>query len=408
MFAHNLSAEEISRYSRQLIIPEFGVDSQIKLKAKSALIIGCGGLGCTAALYLAVCGIGKLGLVDHDHIELSNLHRQLAHTTNAIGHNKATNLANECKIRNCLVEYVVHDVVFAQSNGCEVVNMYDVVLDCTDNVITRYLINDCCVAMHKPLVCGSALKFDGQLTIYNHDSGPCMRCIYPKAPPRESVSNCSDAGIFGPVVGTIGNLQAMEAIKILTNIGDCLNGRLLIFNALQFVMKTVRLRGKNPNCDMCTKTTKSIENYDYLQFCDSTSSDDKTQSLKILAPDERIRPGDLKNLLCHSADLCLLVDVRPKHEFKICSLNDSLNVDFELIKANIMETVDLVKQRLMEKQMANKLVFVCRRGNDSQKAAQLLKPHLVVLDINRNIEIFDLIGGLTGWTTHVEPNFPIY
>ena len=192
----------------------------MKLKSKSALIVGAGGLGCPAALYLAGAGIGRLGIVDHDLIDTSNLHRQIAHDTSAVGTSKAHNLARKCANLNPLVVYEVHECAFERSVALKLVDIYDVVLDCTDNVMTRYLVSDACVLLGKSLVSGSALKFEAQLSVYNHlAEGACYRCVYPRAPPAHTVSTCADAGIMGPVVGCVGALQALEAIKILSQIG---------------------------------------------------------------------------------------------------------------------------------------------------------------------------------------------
>jgi len=364
----SLTNAEIERFSRQLILPEFGTDAQIKLRAKSALIIGCGGLGCPAALYLATSGFGKLGLVDHDTVDLSNLHRQIGHSEEAVGVNKAKNLASQCKKLNSALETVAHEIAFEKSTSMSIIEQYDVILDCTDNLITRYLINDCCALLNKPLVSGGALRFDGQLTVYNYKEGPCMRCIYPKAQPRETVNNCSDVGILGPIVGTIGTLQALEAIKIAAEIGECLNGRLLIFNGLDFMMRVITLRkNKKADCVLCSKSLTSIDSFDYNQFCGTVNYDDKTQSLNLINENERISCKAYKECV-DGVKRHLLVDVRPKVEFKMCSLPNSLNVTMEELKNNLGRIEEEAKRNDAESSKINtfygsksskrKLIFV--------------------------------------------------
>ncbi|RNA02359.1 adenylyltransferase and sulfurtransferase MOCS3-like [Brachionus plicatilis] len=384
-----LSNAEIERYSRQLIIPDYGIESQIKLKSSSVLIIGCGGLGCPSALYLSTAGIGRLGLVDNDFVEISNIHRQIAHEIHHVGVNKAKNLAHKCQSLNDQIKYD-----------------YDVILDCTDNVITRYLINDVCVLLNKPLVSGSALKFEGQLTVYNYLNGPCYRCLYPKAPPAHSVSNCSDAGILGPIVGTIGSLQALEAIKIIAGIGKSLSGRMMIFDGLDFQTRIIKLRPRQiETCIMCQSATDTklsqtdknqiLDKFDYSQFCGVSNYNDKSQNVTVLSDEKRVNCSEYKNV----SEPHLLIDVRPKCQFNICSLPQSLNVPFDQLVYDEENVVKSIRENLGE----NKSIFVvCRRGNDSQLAVEILEKHL-----SPNI-VKDIKGGLQSWSKEIDPNFPKY
>ncbi|VDI69106.1 adenylyltransferase and sulfurtransferase [Mytilus galloprovincialis] len=214
----NLSNEQIGRYSRQLILPEIGVKGQLSLSRTSVLIVGAGGLGCPSAVYLAAAGVGRIGIVDYDEVELNNLHRQILHTEKRVGTPKSSSVASSCTQLNSLVECIPYHLQLDSTNALRLIKQYDVVLDATDNVATRYLLNDACILANKPLVSGSALRFEGQLTIYNYEGGPCYRCLYPKPPPPETVTNCSDGGVLGVIPGIIGCMQALEAIKICAGI----------------------------------------------------------------------------------------------------------------------------------------------------------------------------------------------
>ncbi|CAF0902241.1 unnamed protein product [Brachionus calyciflorus] len=408
--AHNLTNSEIERYSRQLIIPDYGIESQNKLKSSSILIIGCGGLGCPSALYLSTAGIGRLGLVDDDTIEISNIHRQIAHDENKIGISKAQNLADRCKALNSLVKYEVHNILFTKTTALNLIEQYPFLflsIYCTDNVITRYLINDVCVLLGKPLVSGSALKFEGQLTVYNYLNGPCYRCLYPTAPPAHAVSNCSDAGILGPIVGMIGSLQALEAIKVVAEIGTCLNGRMMIFDGFDFLTRIIKLRPRQiETCLMCksvlsrenlTKKDREeiLENFDYIEFCGVSNYNDKSINISILSDKKRINCSDYKNF----TESHLLIDVRPKCQFNICSLPNSLNIPFDDFVYNEEKVVENIRDKLGNEKS---IFLVCRRGNDSQLAVEILEKHF------NDKEIKDLIGGLQTWSKEIEPDFPKY
>lgn len=419
----SLSIEEISRYSRQLIIPNYGIESQIKLKNKSALIIGCGGLGCPAALYLCTAGVGTLGLLDNDTIEISNIHRQIAHDLPSVGKSKSKNLTERCKLLNDQINYKTFECLFEKHMAIEVIEQFDVILDCTDNVITRYLINDVCVLLNKPLVSGSALKFEGQLTVYNYKNGPCYRCLYSKAPSPETVSNCSDAGILGPVVGMIGSLQALEAIKVLTEIGSNLNGRMLIFDGFDLQTRIIKLRPRQiETCVMCKHTTitkesnnnsdyrKSVENilnsFDYSQFCGVQNYNDKTYSINILNSDtQRITCLEYNEICNKNEEKHLLIDVRPSCQYKICSLKNSINIPIDDFCDEKEKTFELINAKIgNHNEDKTSIYIVCRLGNDSQNAVEILKEHFE----ERIEKIKDLIGGVTAWANTVDENFPKY
>ena len=278
-----LSRDDIARYSRQLLLPELGVRGQISLGHTSVVIVGCGGLGCPAAIYLAGAGIGRLGLVDHDIVELNNLHRQILHgEINAeIKTPKAVSAAHSCKELNTRMICDVHCAMLTSSNALDIVRQYDIVVDATDNVATRYLLNDACVLSGRPLVSGGALRFEGQLTVYNYQGSPCYRCLYPQPPPTEMVTNCSDAGVLGPVVGVIGSLQAVEVIKIATGIGHPFAGRLVLYDGLDGMFRCVKVRGRQKTCAVCGDSPTITSLIDYEFFCNA-SAGDKCHSLNIL------------------------------------------------------------------------------------------------------------------------------
>ncbi|KAL3151284.1 Adenylyltransferase and sulfurtransferase MOCS3 [Trebouxia sp. C0009 RCD-2024] len=240
---HSLTSDQIGRYSRQLLLPSFGVQAQERLLNSSALVIGAGGLGSSAALYLTAAGAGHIGIVDHDVVEINNLHRQIIHTESHVNMHKAESAAIACRQLNSSIKVEAHTDAITPQNALQLVSAYDVVLDCTDNAPSRYLISDACVLAGKPLVSGAAIGTDGQLTVYNHgQDGPCYRCLFPVAPKPESCSRCSDAGVLGVIPGIIGSLQALEAIKILAGVGQVASRKLLIFDGLGMRFHTVKLR----------------------------------------------------------------------------------------------------------------------------------------------------------------------
>ncbi|KAL8604876.1 hypothetical protein ACOMHN_028504 [Nucella lapillus] len=282
-----LTNEQIGRYSRQLILPELGVKGQQRLLSSKVLIVGAGGLGCPAAIYLAAAGVGTVGVVDYDEVEVSNLHRQILHTEHRLGRSKAESVALSCRNLNSSLRFKTHRVQLSSENALSIIEEYDVVLDCTDNVATRYLLSDACVLAARPLVSGSALRFEGQLTVYNYKGGPCYRCLYPKPPPPETVTNCSDGGVLGVVPGIIGCYQALEAIKIAADMGTCLSERLMLFDGMDGTTRTIRLRRRQPSCPVCGDTPTIRELVDYEQFCGARAAD-KDQEKDVLAASSRM------------------------------------------------------------------------------------------------------------------------
>ncbi|KAL1929094.1 hypothetical protein VTP01DRAFT_2153 [Rhizomucor pusillus] len=393
--AERLSNAEIRRYGRQLILPGFGIPAQLKLRNSSVLIVGAGGLGSPAALYLGAGGVGRLGIVDHDTVDVSNLHRQVIHKEKTQGISKAVSAMMAVNDINPMCRVVPYETVLDSSNALDVIKDYDVVLDATDNVATRYLLNDACVLLGKPLVSGSALRMDGQLTVYNYNGGPCYRCLHPVPPPPETVTNCSDGGVLGVVPGIIGTLQALEAIKIITGIEANVSPSFLIFSGSHSPMfRTMKLRGKKKDCAICGENPTIKQLVDYVQFCGAAATD-KEQSLSVLSPEERVHVQEYYNATLANEPHVLL-DVRSKVQFEICSLPNSIHIPLAELEKRIPEIDDKLKET-----GAKQVYVVCRLGNDSQLAVQILQKHGI-----ENAR--DIAGGLYKWATEIDDTFPIY
>ncbi|XP_046369536.2 adenylyltransferase and sulfurtransferase MOCS3-like [Haliotis rufescens] len=400
-----LTKEGIARYSRQLILPEIGVQGQLRLQRSSVLIVGAGGLGCPAAIYLAAAGIGKLGVIDYDEVELSNLHRQVLHTEDRVGVAKSASATHACKRLNSSVHYIPYRLQLDSSNALAIISQYDVVLDASDNVATRYLLNDACVLAGKPLVSGSALRFEGQLTVYNHRGGPCYRCLFPKPPPPETVTNCSEGGVLGVVPGIIGCLQALETVKIVADIGTSSSQRLLLFDALDGMFRTIKLRPRQSKCPVCGDNPSITQLMDYEQFCGARATD-KEHALTVLDDSERISPKVYQEMMVKGSPH-ILVDVRTEVEMGICQLpHPSVNIPISSIdKADCVERLkSTVKKQPTGGNSPVSVVLVCRRGNDSQNAVRSLQHSLS----DCNVTLKDIRGGLHAWARQVDKNFPVY
>ena len=399
---HSLSNDEVQRYSRQLILSDFGVQGQERLKNASALIIGCGGLGSPAALYLASSGLGRLGLVDHDTVDVSNIHRQIIHRETTVGQKKVDSAQLTCSQLNSSIKIDTYHRLLTDENIMEIIQPYDVILDCTDNVITRYLINDACVLAQKPLVSASVIRFEGQLTVWNYtaQNGPCYRCLYPQPPPAETVSTCSDVGVLGPVCGTLGSLQALEAIKILTKIGEILCNRMLLFDGLSMSFRTIKLRHRQSTCAVCG-TNPSIVQKPAPPPANQCSNDQPCRKA-LLTRNERWTVTDLAK----ANSPLFIIDVRPEHELHIAQFTDSFHLPMDrLLYSNNDERLREELRAKIEKDQH--IVIVCRRGNDSQVAVRRLKELFADID-NIDEKIKDLEGGFQAWHTDIDPTFPLY
>lgn len=397
-YGSKLSCGEIERYSRQLILPNFGVRGQVKLKESSFLIVGLGGLGCPASQYLLAAGCGRLGLVDYDQVERSNFHRQTLHTESRVGYPKVDSAKAALLEINPQCQIDIYRILLNRENAIEILRKFDVILDCTDNVATRYLLNDACVITNRPLVSGSALQMDGQLTVYNYGvSGPCYRCLFPVPPSPETVTNCGDGGVLGAVTGVIGALQALEAIKVALKCSssEVLCGRLLLFNGCNCTYRNIRLRGKRADCHVCSSTPVITDLVDYEQFCGMGASD-KNVHLNLLPQENRLTVQEYRDKIENEPHI--LIDVRQHAEFEICHLPKSENVPLK----NILDDSFSNTRKESLSVLKTPIVFLCRRGNDSQIAVQ----HL--LRTFPELSIFDIKGGLYSWHFNVDKNFPIY
>lgn len=394
-----LNHSEVARYSRQLILPEFGPAGQRKLSSSSVLVVGCGGLGCPAAIYLAAAGVGRLGLIDYDTVELNNLHRQILHTEGRVGMAKAASIALSVKALNSQVEVVPYEVALTSQVALGIISKYDIVLDCSDNVATRYLVNDACVLANKPLVSGSALRYEGHLMVFHHDGGPCYRCLHPIPPPPETVTNCSDGGVLGVVPGTIGCLQAMEAIKLASGLGSPLSQKLLLFDALEGMFRTMKLRGRKSDCEVCGEAPTITKLIDYEQFCGAAATD-KDEGIKLLEGDQRVTVEEYRDVRAKDTPH-LLIDVRRPIELEICALPSCINIPLNQLWKP--DSVALIKEKLSSVQTKS-IYCVCRRGNDSQLAVRQLESTLS----EHGCQVRDIIGGLTAWANRIDPTLPVY
>ncbi|KAK9711706.1 ThiF family [Popillia japonica] len=394
-----LTATDIMRYSRQMLLSQFSITGQIALKKSRVLIVGMGGLGCPCALYLAAAGIGELTIVDYDEVELTNLHRQVLHGENDIGIPKILSAYNRLKNLNSNIKIIP---IHTHANSSTLTDLFknktfDVVVDGSDNVATRYLLNDICVLNNLPLVSGSALQMEGQLTVYNYNKGPCYRCLFPVPPPPDTVMNCGDGGVLGPVPGIIGTLQALEVIKILTKQGGVLSSRLLTFDACEAVFRNVKLRTRNSRCAVCGDDPTITTLIDYEEFC-GASAHDKVIDVDILRKDDHIPVKELS-----SKPETLLIDVRPTLEFAMCNLDNSYNFPYSYIKKG--KDLDKLRKKLEDYSTnGNEVLIICRRGNDSQRAVLQLKEIFTDLPL----KFLNVLGGLYAYSNAVDSSFPIY
>ncbi|OBZ90731.1 Adenylyltransferase and sulfurtransferase MOCS3 [Choanephora cucurbitarum] len=392
-----LTNKEIYRFGRQLVTPGFGYESQLKLRNTSFLVVGAGGLGCPAALYLGAGGVGRLGIVDHDTVDINNLHRQVVHTEARKGVNKAVSVAIAVKENYPDLDVIPYAYALDRTNALELIKQYDIVIDATDNIATRYLLSDACVLAGKPCVSGSALRHDGQLTVYNYKNSPCFRCLHPVPPPAATVGRCVDSGVLGLVPGIIGTLEALEAMKVALESSSLDQPSFLILSAMGNPMfRTMRLRAKKKDCAICGENPTQTELIDYVQFCND-AADDKVVEEILLARDERVNAQEY-NTIAQSGKPHLLVDVRPEVQYGICRLPDSLHIPIEQLD----KKMDQVKQAMKEKNVTDKDVYVvCRLGNDSQIAVRMMQKEGIQ-------QPRDIMGGLMSWSKTVDSSFPIY
>ncbi len=380
-----LSNDEVLRYSRHLIIPEVGMDGQKKLKSARVLMIGAGGLGSPVGMYLAAAGVGKLGIVDFDVVDKTNLQRQILHSTRDIGRSKLDSARETLEGINPNITIETYETRLSSENALSLFTDYDVVVDGTDNFPTRYLVNDACVLLGKPNVYGSILRFDGQVSVFDARRGPCYRCLYPAPPPPGLVPSCAEGGVLGVLPGIIGTLQALEVIKLLLGEGDPLIGRLVLFDALKFTFRELKLR-KNPECPICGDSPTIHTLIDYEQFCGISKSGISQQP----AADEKteITVEQLRARLDNGEKLFVL-DVREPREYEIVNLGATLIPLSELPK------------RVEELDPSREIVVHCKMGGRSAKAAAFLRQQGF-----KNVK--NLVGGIDAWIDKIDPTLPRY
>jgi adenylyltransferase/sulfurtransferase len=388
----NLSKEEIERYSRHLIMPQVGVDGQKKLKAASILLIGAGGLGSPLAMYLAAAGIGRLGLVDYDVVDYSNLQRQIIHGTKDVGRPKIDSAAERIAEINPYVQIDKYAVPLTSDNALEIFEPYDIIIDGTDNFPTRYLTNDACVLLGKPNVYGSIFRFEGQASVFYAKEGPCYRCLFPEPPPPGLVPSCAEGGVLGILPGTIGAIQATEAIKLVLGIGESLIGRLVLYDALTMTFDEVKLR-KNPNCPVCGDNPTVTELIDYEQFCGMPAHDRSVfeQEEEPMTDVKQMTPIELKARLDAGDDLVIL-DVREPHEWNIVNLEEL---------GTVLIPMGDVVNRMGELDTAREMVVHCRSGARSATVIRDLQKHGFH-------KLWNLDGGVLRWAKDVDPSKPRY
>ena len=387
-----LSNEEVERYSRHLIMPEVGMAGQKKLKAASVLLIGAGGLGSPLALYLTAAGIGRIGLVDYDVVDYTNLQRQIIHGTKDVGRPKLESAKESMLAINPFVQVDTYEVPLTSANALEILAPYDIIIDGTDNFPTRYLTNDACVLLGKPNVYGSIFRFEGQLSVFYAKEGPCYRCLFPEPPPPGSVPSCAEGGVLGILPGTIGAMQATEAIKLILGIGDSMIGRLVLYDALNMEVTEVKLR-KNPNCPVCGENPTVTELIDYEQFCGAPAHDRSPYTAEEIDLNEvrQMTPVQLKERLDAGDDL-LILDVRQRHEWEISNLEP---LGAKLIpQSEIMGHIDEFDQN-------QEIVVQCRSGVRSANVIMIMQQ----LGF-RNL--WNLDGGINRWAEEVDLSLPIY
>ena len=458
-----LDTNECERYARQLCLPKFGINSQKKLKDAAVLVVGCGGLGSPVCLYLAAAGVGTLGVVDHDEVDKSNLHRQILHQESKVGVHKALSAADAIAKINSGTKVETHLDGFRPASALDLVAKYDVVVDASDNPATRYCINDACVIAGRPLVSGAAIGTDGQLSVYNHGKeSPCYRCIWPDPPESGTCQRCSDAGVLGVLPGIIGTLQALEAIKVITGVGDCSTNKLLMFDGMSTSFRSLKLRPRQDKCIVCGSkpqiTAANLAKYDYERNCGGPMHDKDGLCLKVLPDSNRLSCKALKGRLSErkanpkgeeppknssssSSGIrpkpsFLLIDVRPRAEYDFASLSGSISLPMREIEDRLesclepnknsdgseqermayrcllegmvdytdaLEPSSVITGKEREKVELPDLCVVCRRGNDSQLAVE----KFLKAGISKS-KAFDLVGGLQQWSKEVDPSFPIY
>ena len=382
-----LTNKEVARYSRHLIMPEVGMQGQLKLKAARVLCVGAGGLGSPVLLYLAAAGVGTLGLVDFDEVDYSHLHRQIIHGTPDVGRSKLDSAKARINALNPEVEVVTHEMALSSENALGLFADYDLVVDGTDNFPTRYLVNDACVIGGKPNVYGSIFRFEGQASVFATKDGPCYRCMFPEPPPPGLVPSCAEGGVLGILPGVVGMLQATEAIKLILGVGESLVGRFLLFDALKMRFRELKVR-KDPDCPVCGEHPTVTQLIDYEQFCGIAPTATAAATSSTEDADEAT-VEELKTRLDRHESF-LLLDVREPQEFEICR-----------IPGSVLIPLGDLPSRLFELEGRDDMIVHCKSGVRSGKAVKLLRE--AGYSKARNLK-----GGILAWINRIDPTLPKY
>jgi sulfur-carrier protein adenylyltransferase/sulfurtransferase len=380
----SLTANEVARYSRHLIMPEVGMEGQKRLKAASVLLIGAGGLGSPLGLYLAAAGVGRIGLVDFDVVDFSNLQRQILHGTPDVGRPKLHSARDRLQAINPEVKLDLYETRLTSTNALQIFEPYDIVIDGTDNFQTRYLVNDACVLLKKPNVYGSIFRFDGQASVFSPPAGPCYRCLYPEPPPPGEVPSCAEGGVLGILPGLVGCIQATEAVKLILGKGSPLIGRLLLYDALQMSFQEFKVR-RNPKCPMCGDRPTITQLIDYDQFCGVRGQ----EAPAVTTNQAEITVEALKQRL-DRGDQVFILDVRNPEEFQICRIPGS----------TLLPLPELA-QRLSELSKEKEMVVHCKSGMRSAKAIAFMKQQ-------GYHKLSNLKGGILAWADKIDPAMPKY
>jgi sulfur-carrier protein adenylyltransferase/sulfurtransferase len=380
-----LTTDELSRYSRHLILPEVGMEGQRRLKAARVLCVGAGGLGSPLAFYLAAAGVGTLGLLDFDVVDASNLQRQIIHSTKDIGRKKLDSAEEKLTALNPALHVVKHETRLTSENALDILKDYDIVADGTDNFPTRYLVNDACVLLGKPNVYGSIFRFEGQASVFATEQGPCYRCLYPEPPPPGLVPSCAEGGVLGILPGLVGVMQATEAIKLILGKGEPLIGRLLLIDALNMRFRELKLR-KNPDCPVCGTHPTVTKLIDYEQFCGIAPQTNQDTNVKNGIPQMSVK--ELKRRIDAGEDV-QLIDVREPYEYQIAQIGGTL------IPQND------VPNRLGEIDRDREVVVHCRSGSRSQRIAEFLQQQ-------GHAKVANLAGGILAWSDEIDPKVTKY
>ena len=383
--ATELTATEIARYSRHLLIPEVAMEGQKRLKAAKVLLIGAGGLGSPLGLYLAAAGIGQLGIVDFDVVEFSNLQRQVLHTTPDVGRRKTESAAEHLRAINPEIQITTYDTRISSANAMELIRPYDIVIDGTDNFPTRYLVNDACVLLGKPNIYGSIYRFEGQVSVFAPPAGPCYRCLFAEPPPPGMVPSCAEGGVLGILPGVIGCIQATEAVKLILGVGEPLIGRLLLYDALEMKFREVRFQ-RDPQCPLCGEQPTLHELIDYKQFCGVRGQEAPAAPLE---SEFEITVEEVKARIDRGDDFDIL-DVRNPEEWQICRIEGAKLIPLGELPG-----------RIQELDPARELVVHCKGGARSAKAVELLRQ--AGFGKVKNVR-----GGISEWASKIDPSMPTY